>query len=150
MLKRVTKYGAGVLLALLIAAQFVQPDRANPPTDPSASFAAVAKPPKAVCEVVARACGDCHSNQTVWPWYSRVAPVSWLVASDVKEGRSKLNFSQWNIYGSEMTQIKLGEICREAKRGEMPPWYYIPIHRGAKLSSWDVAALCSPTGMEPR
>ena len=71
--------------------------------------------------VIGRACSDCHSNHTVWPWYSRISPVSWLVARDVKEGRAKLNFSQWNIYSPEMTRIKLGEICEEVKKGEMPP-----------------------------
>ena len=113
MVKRVLKYGIGVLLVTLIVSQFIQPERTNPPADPAASFEAVAKPPREVAAVFGRACGDCHSNQTVWPWYSRISPVSWLVVGDVKEGRAKLNFSQWNIYSPEMTRIKL---ARSAKR----------------------------------
>ena len=143
MLKKIARYGIDVLILLLIMAQFLQPDQTNPPADPSASFEAVARPPKELAGVVERACRDCHSNRTVWPGYSKLAPVSWLVASDVKEGRAKLNFSQWNIYSAEMTKIKLREICRETIRLEMPPWYYLPMHPDAKLSGRDVAVLCS-------
>jgi hypothetical protein len=142
MLKHVAKYLI-VTLALLLGAQFVQPERSNPPTDPSAGFESVANASKKTAEAVGRACLDCHSNQTVWPWYSHVAPVSWLLANDVKEGRSKLNFSQWNIYSPEMSRIKFGQICREAMKAEMPPWYYVPLHPDAKLKSLDVIALCT-------
>lgn len=142
-MNRILKYGAGGLAILLLAAQFVQPERSNPPTEPAASFQAVAKPPAAVSQVIDRACRDCHSHETVWPWYSKVAPVSWLVASDVNEGRSRLNFSRWNIYSPEMTHVKLGLICREARVGEMPPSYYRPMHPDAKLSAADITALCS-------
>lgn len=143
MVKKVLKYGAGALVAALIVAQFIQPERTNPPADPSASFEAVAEPPREVAAVIGRACLDCHSNQTVWPWYSRISPVSWLLAGDVKDGRAKLNFSQWNIYGPEMTRIKLGEMCKEVKKGEMPPWYYVPMHPGARVTPEEVSAICS-------
>ncbi len=143
MVKKVLQYGMGVLAAALIIAQFIQPERTNPPADPSASFEAVAKPPREVAAAIGRACLDCHSNQTVWPWYSRISPVSWLVAGDVKEGRAKLNFSQWNIYSPEMTRIKLGEICKEVMKGEMPPWYYFPMHPGTKVTPAEVSAICS-------
>ena len=143
MVKKVLKYGISVLGAVLLIAQFIQPERTNPSADSSASFEAVAKPPSEVVAVIGRACSDCHSNRTVWPWYSRISPVSWLVAGDVKEGRTKLNFSQWNIYSPEMTRIKLGEICTEVKKGEMPPRYYLPMHPDAKVTPAEVAAICS-------
>ncbi len=133
----------GVLSVALIVAQFIQPERTNSPADLAASFDAVAKPPREVAAVVARACRDCHSNQTEWPWYSRVAPVSWLVASDVKQGRAKLNFSQWNIYSPEMTRIKLGEMCGEVTKGDMPPLYYLPMHPVARVTPREVSAICS-------
>jgi hypothetical protein len=79
----------------------------------------------------------------VWPWYSHISPVSWLLAGDVKEGRAKLNFSQWNIYSPEMTRIKLDKICEEVKKGEMPPWYFIPMHPGTKVTAAEVSAICS-------
>jgi hypothetical protein len=150
MVKKVLKAGAGVLAAALIVAQFIQPERTNPPVDPSASFEAVAKPPREVATAIGRACRDCHSNETSWPWYSRVAPVSWLVASDVKEGRAKLNFSQWNIYGQEMTRIKLGEICEEVKKGDMPPVYYLPMHPQSKVTQAEVSAICRAPVAEAR
>ena len=143
MVKKVLKYGIGILAAALIVAQFIQPERTNPPADPSASFEAVAKPPREVAAVIGRACRDCHSNRTVWPWYSRISPVSWLLAGDVKEGRAKLNFSQWNVYSPEMSRIKLGKICAEVKKGEMPPWYYLPMHPDTKVTPAEVLAICS-------
>ena len=139
-----TALKTAVILVVLIlgAAQFVQPERANPPADPGASFEAVAKPPHGAGAVVARACRDCHSHQTTWPWYSKISPVSWLVASDVKEGRARLNLSQWNLYGPEMSKIRMGEMCRQAQGGKMPLWQYKLLHSEARLSPADVAALC--------
>ena len=143
MVMKSLKYGAGVLAAALIVAQFIQPERTNPPADPSASFEAVAKPRREVATAIGRACRDCHSNDTVWPWYSRFSPVSWLVASDVNKGRAKLNFSQWNIYSPEMSRIKMGEICDEVKKGEMPPRYYLPMHPETRVAPAEVSAICS-------
>ena len=143
MIKKVLKGGIGVLAGALLIAQFIQPERVNPPADPSASFEAVAAPSREVAATIERACRDCHSNQTAWPWYSRISPVSWLIAGDVKEGRAKLNFSQWNIYSPEMTRIKLGEICKEVKKGEMPPWYFVPMHPGTRVTPVEVSAICS-------
>ncbi len=142
-LRRTLKIGAALLASAFVVAQFVQPERTNPPADPSASFESVARPPDAVAAAIGRSCRDCHSNGTVWPWYSRIAPVSWLVTSDVNEGRAKLNFSQWNIYSTEVTRIKLRQICNEVKEGDMPPAYYLPMHPGAKLASAEIAAICS-------
>ncbi len=142
-MKRILKYGAGILVVLGLGSQLIQPERTNPPADPSVSFESVAKPPQAVSLVINRACRDCHSNQTVWPWYSKVAPVSWLVARDVSEGRSRLDFSRWDIYSPEMTHIKLGQICRQVRSDDMPPGIYVQMHPEAKLSAADIAALCS-------
>ena len=80
--------------------------------------------------LVKRACYDCHSNETVWPWYSYVAPVSWLVYNDTMEGRSRLNFSEWN-----RPQRGAGEIVRAIQDGRMPPAVYLPMHPSAQLTS---------------
>jgi hypothetical protein len=143
---RKIKFAALGLGVLFVGAQFCRPARTNPPEDPAASFTAVARPPAAAARVVARACHDCHSNQTVWPWYSNVAPVSWLVTSDVNEGRAHLNFSQWNIYSPEMSKIRLRSVCREVREGDMPPKYYTPLHPDARLTAEDVSALCGMAG----
>ena len=143
MLRKLLKYGSGAFVVAVILAQFIQPERSNPPFERSASFVAVANPSAETASVFGRACRDCHSNETVWPWYSRIAPASWLIAKDVKEGRAKLNFSQWNIYSPEMTRIKMGEICEEVKKGGMPPRYYVPMHPDARVTPNEVNAICA-------
>lgn len=92
-------------------------------------------------ELAARACFDCHSNETHWPWYSNVAPVSWLIQRDVNEGRSHLNFSEWN-----RTQRAAHEVGEVVSEGEMPPWFYLPLHPSASLSSAEKQALV--TGLQ--
>jgi hypothetical protein len=83
-----------------------------------------------------RACFDCHSNETTWPWYSKVAPVSWLVAKDVNEGRRKLNFSDWGQSGQRRgDEDPVEEITRNIENGQMPPWYYTLLHPTASLSA---------------
>lgn len=80
-------------------------------------------------DLAVRACFDCHSNQTEWPWYSNVAPLSWLIQHDVDEGRSKLNFSEW-----DRPQRETRQAGREVQRGQMPQWYYVLIHPSASLA----------------
>jgi len=77
-----------------------------------------------------RACFDCHSNETVWPWYSYIAPVSWLVYNDTMEGRRRLNFSEWTS-----SQRGAGEITEKIQEGEMPPAIYLPMHPAARLTA---------------
>ncbi|HUY17890.1 MAG TPA: heme-binding domain-containing protein [Candidatus Binataceae bacterium] len=88
-----------------------------------------------------RACYDCHSNQTRWPWYSRVAPLSWLIVHEVNAGRRQLNFSDWESYYPATRRRKLEWIGRAVRADKMPPWDYTLIHRGARLSEADKAAL---------
>jgi hypothetical protein len=144
MLKRWLKFALLAVIVFLAVAQFFPPDRTNPPSDPAASFAAVARPSPETAAVIERSCRNCHSNQTVWPWYSRVAPASWLVVSDVREGRAALNFSEWKQLGPEKSLKKMRKACEEAKSGEMPPWQYTLLHRDAKLDAAGVQALCAP------
>jgi len=129
-------------LAALVVAQFIPITGANPPEDPAqAIFASMAVPP-AVSGILTRACQDCHSNRTVWPWYSRVAPASWLVAHDVDEGRGELNFSEWGRYNARRQDRKLKEICEQVERGKMPMPIYAVTHPQAKLTASDRNALC--------
>ena len=146
MANKTLKASVLVLAGAAIAIQFIQPDRVNPPADPTTSFETLAKPSPKTVALVQRACKDCHSNQTVWPWYSRVAPASWLVASDVQEGRAHLNLSEWNRLGPEMSMLKLRAMCAEVKDGEMPLWQYRLIHRDASLTATDVGELCTGLG----
>ena len=92
-------------------------------------------------ELAAKACFDCHSNETVWPWYSNVAPVSWRLQKHVDEGRGKLNFSEWGT-GEQETE----KIVRVVQEGEMPPWDYLILHPEARLSAEDTQALLDGLG----
>jgi hypothetical protein len=118
-----------------VAIQLVPVDRTNPPVEEE-----VPASPE-VRAVLRRACYDCHSNETTWPWYSRVAPVSWLVASDVEEAREHLNFSTWNRLSPKDRAKGFEEAWEEVEDGEMPLWFYVPLHREAKLTAEDRALL---------
>jgi Haem-binding domain len=135
------RWSFGVLLALLVGAQFVRPDRTNPSSPASASLAM--KMPQDVRAIVERSCRDCHSNQTRWPWYSNIAPASWLLATHVHNGRDTFNYSQWTSYSTDDQDKFLGAMCSLAKRGRMPVPSYLWLHRDAVLSASDVSAICA-------
>lgn len=135
-----------ILVGIAVVIQFVRPGRTNPPADPSDSFEAMVKPAPRAAAVLTRACMDCHSNRTVWPWYSAVAPASWLVADDVNEGRAHLNLSEWRNLGPDISSLRRKAMCAEVKDGEMPLWQYRLIHWDARLSAEDVSALCAGIG----
>ncbi len=80
-------------------------------------------------ELFMHACGDCHSNETKWPWYSGIAPISWLVAYDVDEGREHFNVSMWGVQEENEGE----EAAEEVREGEMPPWAYLLAHPEARL-----------------
>ncbi|HVX67923.1 MAG TPA: heme-binding domain-containing protein [Bryobacteraceae bacterium] len=137
------------LLLLFVAAQFV-PDTffpiSNPGVDRTRTLQAKArKLTPEVSGILNRSCRDCHSNETAWPWYSKVAPVSWLLSHDVAEGRRELNFSEWGGYNAKRVSHELEEMCEQVERGDMPLSYYTPLHPDAKLSSADREAVCSWT-----
>lgn len=131
------KIVAAAAIAILIAIQFVRPERSNPPSDPTLAITAQKDLPAGVRAVMERSCYDCHSNQTRWPWYSGVAPVSWFVAEDVQEGRKHLNFSEWGTYTLKRQIAKLEMIASEVDKGEMPMERYLWLHRDAVLSEAD-------------
>jgi cytochrome c551/c552 len=124
---------AGALVVGFLAVQVVSylvVDKSNPPViqEPNWDSAQTRA-------LAAAACFDCHSNETVWPWYSNIAPGSWLLWNDVREGRETLNFSNW---GRAEEADEFAEVIRE---GEMPPWYYTLMHPNAKLSDGEKNAL---------
>jgi cytochrome c551/c552 len=131
-------------VAVFGAIQLVRFDRTNPPvtTDLHA--------PPEVRNVLRRACYDCHSNETVWPWYSTIAPVSWLLHHDVTEGRETLNFSEWGALAPTGKAEQRREIGDSVADGEMPLWYYLPMHPSARLSDADKRILADwvATGTE--
>ena len=116
-----------VIVALGVAVQFVPygKNHANPPV--------LAEPqwdsPKTK-EVFYRVCGNCHSNTTTWPWYSSIAPASWLIQNDVDEGRAHVNVSMWG----KQAVNKGRDAADEVEQGEMPPWFYVIGHPEAKMT----------------
>lgn len=132
-----------VVLILLIGAQFARADRTNPASKPGASLFAQTSTPPDVKSILDRSCRDCHSNDTRWPWYSRVAPISWMLLQHVRDGRDKMNYSEWTSYDSDDQDKFLGGMCSLTKKGRMPLPSYLWIHRDANLSDADVKTLCA-------
>jgi Haem-binding domain len=130
-------------LAVFAIAQAFRIDKTNPPVQQN-----MAAPPE-ITAMLRRACYDCHSNETVWPWYSNIAPVSWMLARDVREGRRELNFSTWNVYDAKRRAKKLKETAKEVVEGKMPPWFYVALHRHAALSPAEVERLRAWAAEEP-
>jgi mono/diheme cytochrome c family protein len=124
--RRILRWTAGSLVAVLLVIQLIPYGRDH--TNPPITEAVVWDSPRTE-ELVQQSCNDCHSNETVWPWYSNIAPISWLVQHDVDEGRHKLNFSEWDRPGQE-----IDESAETIREGEMPVWYYTITHRDASLS----------------
>lgn len=133
------------LLAFLVVSQLIRPRTVNPAVDPAHEIGAHAEVDAATQAILERACNDCHSSHTIWPWYSYVAPVSWLVASDVNDGRRHVNFSEWETYPTEKRGKLLDQICKEVREGDMPPFQYLPMHRAAWLAKTDREQICSWT-----
>ncbi len=106
--------------------------------------------PDEVKAILRRACYDCHSNETKWPWYTGIAPGSWLMYRDVNVGRGQLNFSEWgDFYDEEDTpEMFADDPWRTIESGEMPPWFYVPLHPEARLTAEDLAILKKWAGIE--
>ncbi len=119
-------------------------DRAGAPLLPGADI------PPSVADVFAHACVNCHSEKTQWPWYSRVAPVSWLVESDVKHAREHLNLSRWDGLQEVDQRMLLTAIATVIENHEMPPHRYVVFHPEAKLSAEDSVRVIEWTRAERR
>jgi hypothetical protein len=126
--KRALRWLTIVVVVTVVLIQLVPVDRSNPPV-----VADLDAPPE-VASVLRTSCYDCHSNETRWPWYGRVAPVSWLVAHDVEEAREHMNFSLWGTYDPHRQEKLAEEIWEEVEEGEMPLRKYLLAHRNARLS----------------
>ncbi len=120
------------LIVILIGIQFISVDRKNP------SVTMDINAPDNISSILRASCYDCHSNETVWPWYSKIAPVSFLVAGDVKEGRKHLNFSEWDKYEAGKREKILEEIVEEIEKEAMPLTSYTFTHPNAKLDPYRI------------
>lgn len=127
MARRILVVAAWTVLALLVVVQIppLSGRRTNPPVVAEPAWDA-----SVTRELAVTACFDCHSNETRWPWYSTVAPVSWLVIHDVDEGRGELNFSEW---GTRREQADGDDAAEAVRDGSMPMPIYLPLHPEARL-----------------
>jgi hypothetical protein len=135
-----------LLLALVlafIAVQFVPIAITNPAFDPKLAVDRQVQVPPEVKAILDRSCKDCHSDETAWPWYTRIAPASWLLASHVRDAREQMNLSEWGAMNADAAKDVLVEVCRKVKKGKMPLASYTLIHREAALSPSDVVTLCT-------
>ena len=146
--RTILKWLVIVLACLFIIIQIKRPARTNPPIDQSQTIEAHTQMTPQVASILARSCKDCHSNKTVWPWYTNVAPVSWLVIGHVNDARSLMNLSEWGRNDQRRQGKKLEQMCDEVKDGAMPLSSYTPLHPGSKLSPDDVKTLCDWTEAE--
>ena len=124
-MSRRLKQAAVVFVIVFAAAQLVRPERANPATDASRTIQAHVGTANGLVAVLDRSCRDCHSNATVWPWYTQIAPASWLMAHGVTKGRKAVNFSEWAAYSAEQQRLLL--------------------HPETRLSARDIETICAAT-----
>ena len=132
------KYLRWVLISagvMFVGMQLFRPDMTNPPVDPAMAAEQFLVIDPEVGALLRTACYDCHSNETRWPWYGHIAPASWLLARDIKEGRSNLNFSAWGKYAEGRRVLALEGIAEEVGEGRMPFAPYLLLHPEARLDS---------------
>ena len=142
-MKKVLKYTAAGLLAIFIIIQFVPANLPENSTDLSSDIINTEIIPDDVKLILKKACYDCHSSQTVYPWYSKVAPVSWLVAKDTREGREELNLSQWSEMSKRKKIKTLSDMAEEVEKKNMPLKIYTVIHKDAILSDEEITTFTS-------
>lgn len=141
-MRKILKYAVIFLAVLFLAAQFVRPDLTNPPVNPDERIEASVDVPEDVAVILKRSCNDCHTNETVHPWYSNITPVNWWLKSHFEHGREHLNFSTWAKYTPQQKEKRLEEVCEVVESGEMPLPSYLWGHRDAVLTDEDSRLLC--------
>jgi hypothetical protein len=132
LMKKKWKQSLAALVILFPAAQFFQPARTNPPV--KTDFLKTTAAPPHIAAMFRSACYDCHSDETRWPWYSRVSPVSWQIAQDVNHGRKHVNLSEWPAAKPDLARRKIEDMSDEIDDGDMPLKKYTLIHADARLT----------------
>ena len=129
------------LAVLFIIIQFFSIDKSNPPVEAGVDMIEVVQVPAEIEAILKTSCYDCHTNETIYPWYTNVAPVSWWIKKHVNEGRDELNFSEWGSYSLRRKDHKLDEIVELVDEDEMPLKSYLLVHGEASLSTEQKAQL---------
>jgi len=122
------------LFIIILIIQFFRIDKINPIVNLDDDFITLTEPPKEITTILKASCYDCHSNESTYPWYSNIAPVSWWIKDHIDEGRKELNFSKWSTYNLKKKDHKLEEMIEEVDEGEMPLSPYPLTHPEAQLN----------------
>jgi hypothetical protein len=131
-----------IALVVFVLIQLVPSGQSNPPVMSSQTIERTLTVPPQVKAILERSCKNCHSNETVWPWYAKIAPVSWFLAGDVNSARDDMNLSEWGVANPDAQRDTLLELCRQVRKGAMPLSAYTWLHREAVLRPADVTTLC--------
>lgn len=148
MLKKILKIAVLIIFIGFVVIQFIRPDFTNPPVNAAETLENTTQVPENVKQIFNRSCADCHSNETKYPWYSKIQPSAWFLKDHIDEGRNEMNFSIWNTYEPRRKKRKLEEICEQIEIKEMPLPSYLWIHGDARLSDAEIKAVCDWTKAE--
>ncbi len=132
--KGIAKRTLIVLLIALVVIQFIHPAKNNAETLTASDITKAYPVPDEVQKIMQKACNDCHSNHTTYPWYSRIQPVDWWLNDHIQEGKGELNFSEFGSLALLRQSKKLKKAAKEVEEGEMPLSSYTLIHRDAILT----------------
>lgn len=138
---KIAKKIALALLVVLVGMQFYRPEKNVAAGDYVAAFETETNPSPELKAILNTACYDCHSDNTEYPWYNNIAPVSYWLADHIEDGKKHLNFSDWQNYDAKKKDHKLEELIEEVKEGEMPLKEYTWTHGDAKLTQEQISAL---------
>ena len=147
-MKKILKIVVIVLFIAFIAIQFIRPDFTNPPIVSGQTLEENIQVSEKVQAILKKSCNDCHSNTTVYPWYSNIQPAAWFLKSHIDDGRKELNFSDWKTYDAKKQRRKLAEVCEEIQGKSMPLPSYLWIHWDAKLTDEEIKIICDWTEAE--
>ena len=147
-MKKTLKIIAILVVLSFIVIQFIRPDFTNPPVNQAETLDSATEVPENVKAILKRSCADCHSNETKYPWYSKIQPSAWFLKDHIDEGRREMNLSVWKTYEPRRQRKKLSEICEQVQSKEMPLPSYLWIHWDSKMSDEDIKTLCDWTEAE--
>jgi hypothetical protein len=141
-MKKALKIIVIILFTEFVVLQFFRPDFTNPPVTQAETLEAATQVPENVQAILKRSCNDCHTNDTFYPWYSKIQPSAWFLKGHIDDGRRHLNFSTWNTLETRRKKRKLEEICEQVEGKFMPLPSYLWVHWSAKLSDEEGKLLC--------
>ena len=144
-MKKALKIALLILAIAFVGIQFFQIDKTNPEIVQAETLESIIAVPLDVKIILGKACNDCHTNNTRYPWYSYIQPNGWFLRSHVDDGRRHLNFDKFTTYDANKQSKRLEEMCEEVTEGKMPLPSYLWIHRDAVLTETEKKALCDWT-----